>query len=695
MKGASVNIRTEGSLISVSNGYWTATHDTTKGGALILVEFKHGRKGNVLSAPLSMGIGNFLDIHEAAPAVDIRQGRDEITLRFTGRLKDARGQGDIDFAQAWTYRPYGIHRAQQIYTDKPFDVADLCLSRFCVSPAYHHLHMVGASIQDTWHDGLARDVEYAVVPSTFGVFGDTGEGVQFVRGDDISAWGYNPAQMNTSFGKFLSHPDGDSFCCELYPFGNCQETSLSALQQDGGLSFDSFLGISNYKSRPWLPYREVAISSQPFPSDAEIKTLHDLGVNVIRVHEGANFVGNTIDHWMDGVFPPFEGAQLTEMKRLIKTAHLYGIKVIPYFMPQGVHPVSEAFRRHAREWQKTGVPNQVLRFSTPGGEGQIWETYMCLQSPFYQWLLDHITQVIEAYGFDGLYFDAPAALSGCYHPAHARVPHACEEAFLNLLVTLRQRFPDKLILHHQMTDDINLLHANLVDHIINLEEHGFKTPDELRPLPFGLTVQRACASVSPVPQPFLPKDGEPISPGFAMTKYKPGKEPTATRQLARRSFPYFIVHGAVPYIYTWMEKLTLGYRTNRDRIEDQEGFYYFYRLLKQLDAYPVEFYYAPEEELLQSSAPALAMTTLTGREGLLILICSSGRDPVHAVRIHAANAEANQALETAHWSKAELVVTTRPSAVRLERRGTDDATVVLETVHPDELYVVWISKQEQ
>jgi hypothetical protein len=456
---------------------------------------------------------------------------------------------------------------------------------------------------------------------------------------------------------------------------------VAPVQSSEGLSFSSFLGISNYKSRPYLPYKELSIASQPFPSDADIRTFSEIGINVLRIHEDANYVNFTADHWMDGNFPPYEGAQLTELKRLISTAHAYGIKVLPYFIPQGVHPTSPAFREHPREWQKRSIPDQTLVFACPG-EGQVWETYMCLESQYYNWLLEHITKTLEEYDFDGFYFDSANPLSICFHPEHARVPHSCEGAFIRLLEDLRKRFPGKIIFHHQMTNDLNLLHANMVDHIINLEEYGFSTPDELCPLPFGLTAQRACASIGPVPQPFLPKDGEPVSPGLAMTKYIPGKEPTPTRELARAGLPYCIVHGTLPYLYTWMERLTLGYKSNRDRIEDTEGFYYFYRLLKVLDNYTIEEYYAPEEHIL--TAPSgIESAVLKTADGCLALVASVADGTLTGVELEVSESHTD-GLRSKSWNGARVIASTRDLAVSLD----EHRAIRLEQVLPNELYII-------
>ncbi|MDD3927753.1 MAG: DUF6259 domain-containing protein [bacterium] len=620
-----ISIEVSENKIRIMSDYWETCHDIDRGGALSEITFKKGRSGNLLATPLEMELGNYLDTNERQPSVRIEDKHDEILLVFSGYLRDEYGRGNIEYVQAWGYRDYGIHRVQKIYAaDGIVDLSGIVLAKATINQTFPML-LVDAGKQE-WHDirDLSPKTCWHCTPSSFGLFAGSGEGIQFIRGDDIWNWGYDACERQNIYGSLSCYAVANgTVCFELAPWKMLTGANMENTYKRDSVSFESFLGLTNYKSSPYLPYREVAICSQPFPSDMEIRDFSRMGINVIRIHEGANYVNNTIDHWMDGIFPPYEGEQLTEMKRIIRTAHIYGIKVIPYFMPQGAHPLSTAFKEHAREWQKMRIPSSVMKFAALG-DGQVWETYFCLQSQWHTWMLEHVTRVMDEYGFDGMYFDSAAALAPCFHPAHGRTPHACEEAFLNFLSTLKKRFPDKPIFHHQMSTDINLLHANLVDHIINMEEFGLKTPDELRPMPFGLVVQRACASVGPVPQPFIPKDGEAVSSALEMVKYKPGKEPCPTRELARRGLPYFIVHGAVPYIYTWMEKVTLGYTTARDRLEDKEGFYHYYRLLKVLDNYRFIDYFAPAEMALSTGCKDIHVAVLKHNEGWLILLAYVG-----------------------------------------------------------------------
>lgn len=673
-------------MIIVDNGHWKAMHDLSQGGALISVCFHKGRNGNILVGPIAMGVGDYQDIHEAHPHLQVHEGEDEVELTFTGKLCNTSGPSQFGYAQSWIYRSYGAHRTQQIYGDiASMDPRTLVLGHIAVGKQYPHVLL--ELRRQSWHDGLREEIKSDSTPSSFGFFADTGEGIQFLRGDDIGAWGYDPATRTTSFGEFLCVANDGVLQATLKPFANLQAPTLSGYGTES-LGFDSFVGISNYKARPYLPYVEVSVTSQPFPSDAEIRAFHELGVNVLRIHEGANFVNQTIDHWMDGNFPPYAGLQLTEMKRLIRTAHMYGMKVIPYFMPGGVHPTSEAFRFHGREWQRMGIPNQMVRFSALG-DGQVWETYLCLESEWRNWLLEHVSRIVEEYGFDGIYFDSPGGLAPCYNPQHARIPHACESAFLRLLMDSRKRFPGKLIFHHQMTLGVDLLRANIVDHIINFEEYGLKMPEEMRQLPFGFIAQRACASVAPTPQLFLPKDGEALTPALAMVKYKPGKNPTITRKYARQGFPYFIVHGALPYLYTFMEGVTLGYRTVQDRLDDNEGFYYFYKLLKPLGDFIVKDYYAPEEEALIPSADGIECAVLITDKGLVVLLTSTRVEEIHNVRLETCSVFCN-VLTPETWERVSIVASTHPAEVTIGKGSDGMPNMLMNDISPNELYVILI-----
>ncbi|MFH0796764.1 MAG: DUF6259 domain-containing protein [Candidatus Omnitrophota bacterium] len=688
-----MKIEREGNLVSIGNGYWKCSHDMSKGGALCSVVFTAGRSGNLLSATLEMGINGFIDIHENKPSLRIKEENDEIVLTFTGLLRDGNGKSSFSYLQEWKYRAYGIRRLQQIFLNgKVANPKDFVLNRFRITGNYPHVQVLPrtADWQD-WRDGTAEEFTCDVAPERFGFFAKTGEGIQFLRGDDTTLWGYDPSVMKNSFGEVECRKENSSsFCFELRPWAGVSSFKDVPAARGGCLSFDSFLGVTNYKSRPYLPYRELVIDSQPFLSDAEIKDLADIGVNVFRIHEDANYVKFTSDHWMGGNFPPYQGEQLAELKRLIRTAHAHGIKVICYFYPMGAHPTSPAFREHPREWQWMQVPNSAFAFASLG-DGQVWTTDFCLTSQWHNWELEYVTTVMNEYGFDGFYYDS-VSFHNCFNPLHGRIPHQSLEEALKLLTTLRKRFPDKILFNHQMSCGVNVLYANIVDHIINFEEYGLENPEKFRPMPFSVTVQRACASVSPVPQPFLPKDGEAVSPQMAMVKYKPGKEPVPTREIARKGFPYFLVHGLLPYLYTFMEKLPLGYKTPADRVNDTEGFYYFYRLLKVLDQYKMLGYFAPEENVLVPSDKGVVSSVLQVEKGYIILITSVADKPLRDVTIKG-NKEVPGIISQG-WKTVSLVASTRETEISLKTSAGEN-TLSLKEALPDELYIVEISLDKE
>jgi len=167
-----------------------------------------------------------------------------------------------------------------------------------------------------------------------------------------------------------------------------------------------------------------------------------------------------------------------------------------------------------------------------------------------------------------------------------------------------------------------------------------------------------------------------------MVKYVPGKGPTATRQLARRGFPYCIVHGVLPYLYTWMEVLTLGYRTHRDRMEDKEGFYYFYRMLKVLSNYEIEQYFSPAEKSLGAPGGVIS-SVLKTREGCLILLTSIAdgelKDAVISV-----NPEAAENLKSKAWRSAKVIASTNECHAGIGQGGS----VVVDSIGTNDLVII-------
>lgn len=614
-------IKREENIITASNSHWTVFHDLSSGGCISQVRFKQMNDAGMLTAPLETRLGSFSTASGTDIRYEVMARRDGAkSLLLTGKLLNQNGSTEFEYQFRYDYYDHGIRRVQRFFGDLSRLVPETFLiDVWHVASGYDNFLHQQLQGKQNWSVLGPESQELQGTPLTMGVFAGCGAGIQFLTGDQSGEWGIGPDYTGETPGK-VSISKGE---VSVAPFAKISEEIWRELRNKDVLSLTSFIAPTNYKSRPYLPYREIVIDSQPFPTFGELRAWAKMGVNVLRIHEGGNMRGSTRDFWHDGVLPPYEGKQMDQMRRVIDTAHELGMKIIPYFMVGGVHPRSPAFKYHSEEWYSMGVPQEVMRFSTPG-DGQIWENHMCLASDWRYWLLDHVSLCLERYDFDGAYFDASVGEGLCFNKIHGTESHGMKEGYLEFYRRLRYKFPDRIMFHHQLSHHINVMHANIADHIINLEERScIDDPLTLIPPPMGVRVQRACASIGPVPQPMLPQDGIPASPGLAFIQYKPGGEPTMSRERARRGFPAFIVHGMIPYLYTFTKDLPLGYHGPQEYLDDKEGFFYFYNMLKELDQFKFNGYLAPYEMAITSSSKQVHTALLHGNEAWALIIANT------------------------------------------------------------------------
>ncbi|MDD5706913.1 MAG: hypothetical protein PHR35_13400 [Kiritimatiellae bacterium] len=552
--------RRDGPRIVFENGYWQVTHDLDRGGAVVDVAFLKEDGANFLARPLEIRSGAFSNLRLRRQRVSLRKLQDGFLLRVEGVMSALGSAGGPRLAAEYRYTEACV---RIVYSLKGANgPVNCCSVAFAPSCAWLE---VGKPMFETawptrWHRAQDAVPVMKDAPFSWGGFTENGAGVQFTM-LDVPAWW----QQGSRF--VVTSRSG--------------EVRMNSLHTAGGgeLRWSVMMAPTSWGRGQACNYREAVICSQPFPSDRELARLKALGVNLIRIHEGANWINDNEDFWMTGVYPPYPGPNLGEMRRVIATCKRLRLAVYPYFCLSEAHPLSDAFLRHSRDWTLKQGPSRYLRWSGPLTD-QLWGASMCSASGFGHWTVEHVHRVVREFGFDGMYFDGTGTQL-CYNSRHGAVPHTTADGSLGIIERCRRRMPGKfIVLHQACTLTLSVAQLNLGDHLVTFEELGLDNVPTPQDLPITLRIASACISTAIVPGVFCPRDGEPLTPCLYGFSYKPGREPRPSRERLRRGIPAFLLNGNYPYTYYFLEKLLYGYGSHRDRLSDQDGFYALFRKLK-------------------------------------------------------------------------------------------------------------------
>ena len=132
------------------------------------------------------------------------------------------------------------------------------------------------------------------------------------------------------------------------------------------------------------------------PSDEQVRLWAQIGANLII--GGANY-------WSGDYARPLEPEKT---RHFLKTAHSYGIKVIPYVTFSDFNFAAPAYQEHAAEW----MASQSIEFANE-------TTLMCFNAQGWR---DHLEmqfdQLMSAFDFDGLYIDHWTNTRFCWNARH-------------------------------------------------------------------------------------------------------------------------------------------------------------------------------------------------------------------------------------------------------------------------------------
>ena len=149
-----------------------------------------------------------------------------------------------------------------------------------------------------------------------------------------------------------------------------------------------------------------------FPADDIIEEMAEYGCSILIIHMPSF-------SYITGSVP----ADPAEMKRVVDKAHSYGIKVLPYCVPQLVSieaPYHDKYKKsrteNLRVWHSM-KDTQIVFYET---DTSFDCDELCIRSPdTYEFMYASVLQCVETYGLDGIYVDFAWPVAGiCNEPGH-------------------------------------------------------------------------------------------------------------------------------------------------------------------------------------------------------------------------------------------------------------------------------------
>jgi hypothetical protein len=503
--------------------FWQVEHRRDAGGAWDTITFINGSGKNLLRGPLSSGLRfvrpnprsesgvftGFFERNEKAPRLRIEQTAQGFPVVVAeGTYRDADGKPlPVGYRRRTEYHDYGLiwttlDIMSESGCEEVVEVRALELPlRAGLTDAYARFHPTQDGGSDLlgghgWFDLTRQGTAFSsrFTPLQIVCFERNVEGLELFPGSDLAQWdvGLKP---ELGLGLYVIAQAEHGATVELNPY--CMAFRRVKMKVQGTLTFRLGIGLPFIKP-PRRARNKIfhASANSRWPAKEDVKAAADAGVRLIRFHNDYREDG---PFWRDGLYPPYDEANMQQLRTLVNDAHAHGMKIVPYVSLKELHPDTPEFKRSAREWMHMAAPSVDI-IHTWAGSGE-YGGLMCLKSGWYDFRKRSIDAILSDLPWDGLYFDW-CSFHPCCHPGHARGPfHTDIEQFLDLLLYCRKRVGDGTLFLH-LSGLPSIVAENMADLVFILEDQP---------------------SIAPKPGEFPPQcDFVPIAPRQLVAGAEPG-----------------------------------------------------------------------------------------------------------------------------------------------------------------------------
>jgi hypothetical protein len=527
-------------LLTVQSDHWSFSHAMKSGGCMSVARVRHGSGKNILCSPIvtyvdqnagkGAGVIRYSDQFDDTPRIRVLTRRKkQIAVRVEGELKSKQRQSiGISYTIDYEYCTTHVKIKRSLICRKKVDGISVVgagsftvartLQDWTATSSYFHMEndtaadwgvkmgrpaAIWGRLENSYYPNyIDRHIPYHLCLFEEGV-----EGIECFPDSKLHAWEEQFGEPGKQCGHYSIYANGECASVVIEPLNLEATVSLK-----GKYELASFLSLpcvkrdGTNKSCIWIGGGTVRPrKDKPWATDDEIKQLADEGNQVLVHHhdnpDGLGIRPDSSFFWADGTYPPYDSHNMKELDRVINTVHKCGMKIIPYFSVNELHPKAPYYREKIRSWARNyGGSKKIRHWNTRGGE---FGADVCLGSGWMDCLKQNIKTVMDHHDFDGLYFDM-LGHTYCNNPGHSSLMHNTIDEQVDIIAYAREIVGDDgIIVTHQSFFPLIAI-ENMVNAIVIMEEvpgypsfYGSNVPTLAEFLPFCSFVNVAHKAVCP------------------------------------------------------------------------------------------------------------------------------------------------------------------------------------------------------
>jgi len=496
--------------------FYEVEHDLSKGGAISSVVFPNGSGENLLIATMASEVvlsegETYGDLYETTPKCRVERKGANVSVTMEGRLclkPSADNNAQIKpsevrlrYRTTYLYRWGHIRvRRQFLFPDEGVPVSQLLVHEWKLRPDIGHYGIrPGTPAKDVtdcgecqWgrlRPGGAFDYPYrsCYVPRHV-VCGNPGrEGIEWFTSSDLAQWTCDVGG-EAGHGEVLIAAQAQPpaailrISALLMPRRDLRHREVSL---KGTLAFDFVLGLPLISGQAQKPFLHRSFNRKSWPTGETISAWAKGGVCTAHFHHDGDTFHDGL-FWRDGVYPPFGPEDMAEFDRVVDDCHRHRIRVTTYFSNKELHPISEAFKKHGREWARLPDGHTLVHNLYSGDE---YGGQMCLRSGWLDFFKQYVDTVLSHHKLDGIYYDWNQAIY-CNNAMHSQredvdapgrdalIPAAQKDSstshwdmdeLIELMEWTRQRVgPDGMVIIHNTMNPCAVI-ENFADYVVAME----------------------------------------------------------------------------------------------------------------------------------------------------------------------------------------------------------------------------------
>jgi hypothetical protein len=338
--------------ITVTTPFWDIIFNISRDGCIGNINFPNGSRRNILVEPFYTMVDEYYDVNDSSITYNLVNNDKKAILEIRGMLRDGEGRcSSIGFSHSYIFKEEYVKVLTELNFLRDIEVREVevgstCLnSRMCYHvcrpPAdedYSWMNFSASSTKKIENDGEIVS-QFKNVPYNCYFYDMHVEGVDFEPDSNIGRWDCSFSK-DGSEGLYYAKKTDKGIYFKRSPL----TVSNARKVKKGTYSFGYYIGLPKIFDKVQRKWH--FISTKTWPTDEQISNWAQKGINLLKLHNDYSRDGV---YWRNGCYPPYDGQNMSEMRRVIDTAHNQYMKVMLYFSLYELHPEAPEFGE-ARKW---------------------------------------------------------------------------------------------------------------------------------------------------------------------------------------------------------------------------------------------------------------------------------------------------------------------------------------------------------